>query len=297
MLKVNDPLLSAKDVTLVVNGRKILDHVNLDVRKGEIVTVIGPNGAGKSTLIHVMLGLKPLTSGRIVRRENLSVGYVPQSFPNTSTVPMSVKRLLSLTLKPTDKAIDQALEETGIVHLKEQRVASLSGGELQRALLARALLRKPDLLVLDEPVQAVDFIGEVKLYELISNIRKTHGCGILMVSHDLHMVMAESDHVVCLNSHVCCEGGPEKVQHDPGNQFGGLDRNVSHVRRDWRADLSGVQSPAVCRERSSFNSRTTGVLISASATANSGQLNFSGSRLRNASTPPPETRIASDMKT
>ena len=215
MLKVNDPLLSAKDVTLVVNGRKILDHVNLDVRKGEIVTVIGPNGAGKSTLIHVMLGLKPLTSGRIVRRENLSVGYVPQSFPNTSTVPMSVKRLLSLTLKPTDKAIDQALEETGIVHLKEQRVASLSGGELQRALLARALLRKPDLLVLDEPVQAVDFIGEVKLYELISNIRKTHGCGILMVSHDLHMVMAESDHVVCLNSHVCCEGGPEKVQHDP----------------------------------------------------------------------------------
>ena len=215
MLKANNALLSARDVTLNVNGRLILDHVNVDVRRGEIVTVIGPNGAGKSTLIRVMLGLRPLTSGRIERIANLSVGYVPQSFPQSANVPMNVKRLLSLTLKPGDRDLDQALQETGIAHLKNARVASLSGGELQRALLARALLRRPDLLVLDEPVQAVDFFGEMKLYELISNIRKSHGCGILMVSHDLHMVMAESDHVVCLNGHVCCEGGPEKVQQDP----------------------------------------------------------------------------------
>jgi zinc transport system ATP-binding protein len=215
MLKANNALLSARDVTLNINGRLILDHVNLDVRRGEIVTVIGPNGAGKSTLVRVMLGLRPLTSGHIERLANLNVGYVPQQFPQTANVPMDVKRLLSLTLKPKDKDIDRALDEVGIAHLKEARVASLSGGELQRALLARALLRKPDLLVLDEPVQAVDFFGEMKLYELISGIRKTHGCGILMVSHDLHMVMAESDHVVCLNGHVCCEGGPEKVQQDP----------------------------------------------------------------------------------
>jgi len=162
-----------------------------------------------------MLGLEPLTSGAIVRAKNLRVGYVPQRFPLTPNVPLSVARLLSLTLKPKPEAIDEALNETGIADLKDANVTSLSGGELQRALLARALLRKPEILVLDEPVQAVDFIGEAKLYELIGTIRRKHGCGILMVSHDLHMVMAESDHVVCLNGHVCCEGGPEKVQQDP----------------------------------------------------------------------------------
>jgi zinc transport system ATP-binding protein len=137
------------------------------------------------------------------------------AFPQTPNVPLDVRRLLSLTLKPTEEEIDAALAETGIPHLKDANVARLSGGELQRALLARALLRKPELLVLDEPVQAVDFMGEARMYELISEVRKKHGCGILMVSHDLHMVMAESDHVVCLNGHVCCEGGPVSVQQDP----------------------------------------------------------------------------------
>ncbi|MGQ0485545.1 MAG: metal ABC transporter ATP-binding protein [Hyphomicrobiales bacterium] len=215
MLKATGALLSARDATLTIGGRTILDHVNLDVRAGEIVTVIGPNGAGKSTLVRAMLGLLPLTSGRIERQKNLRVGYVPQRFPLTPNVPLDLRRLLSLTLRPSEAEIDTALAETGIAHLKEAGVASLSGGELQRALLARALLHKPDILVLDEPVQAVDFIGEARLYELISEIRRRHGCGILMVSHDLHMVMAESDHVVCLNGHVCCEGGPEKVQQDP----------------------------------------------------------------------------------
>ena len=215
MLKAQGALLSAKDASLELGGRKILDRVNLDVRAGEIVTIIGPNGAGKSTLVRCMLGLQPLTSGSIVRQKNLRVGYVPQRFPLTPNVPLDLRRLLSLTLKPGEAEIDAVLAETGIAHLKTANVAALSGGELQRALLARALLRKPEILVLDEPVQAVDFIGEARLYELIAEIRKRHGCGILMVSHDLHMVMAESDHVVCLNGHVCCEGGPEKVQKDP----------------------------------------------------------------------------------
>ena len=215
MLKVSDALLSASDVTLTIGGRTILDRVSLDVRPGEIVTVIGPNGAGKSTLVKAMLGLQELTSGRIERKPKLSVGYVPQQFPLTPNVPLDVRRLLSLTLRPPEAEIDSVLEETGIAHLKGASVASLSGGELQRALLARALLRKPELMVLDEPVQAVDFFGEAKLYELISGIRRKHGCAILMVSHDLHMVMAESDRVICLNTHVCCEGQPEKVQHHP----------------------------------------------------------------------------------
>jgi len=215
MLKASTALLSARDATLVIGGRTILDRVNIDVRAGEIVTVIGPNGAGKSTLVKAMLGLQPLTSGRIERQKGLTIGYVPQRFPLTPNVPLDVHRLLSLTLKPTEADMEVALNETGIAHLKRASVVSLSGGELQRALLARALLRKPDLLVLDEPVQAVDFVGEAKLYELIAGIRARHGCGILMVSHDLHMVMAESDHVICLNGHICCEGGPEKVQLDP----------------------------------------------------------------------------------
>jgi zinc transport system ATP-binding protein len=215
MLKVSDALLSARDVSLTLHGRSILDHVTIDVRPNEIVTVIGPNGAGKSTLVRCLLGLQPITSGEIVRSKALRIGYVPQRFPQTPNVPLDVRRLLSLTLKPSESEIDAALAETGIAHLKHAAVARLSGGELQRALLARALLRKPELLVLDEPVQAVDFMGEARMYELISEIRRQHGCGILMVSHDLHMVMAESDHVVCLNGHVCCEGGPSKVQQDP----------------------------------------------------------------------------------
>jgi len=215
MLKAQNALLSARDATLEIGGRTILDRVNVDVRPGEIVTVIGPNGAGKSTLVRCMLGLQPLTSGEIVRKKDLRVGYVPQRFPLTPNVPLDVRRLLLLTLKPSEAEINAALEETGIPHLKQASVARLSGGELQRALLARALLRNPELLVLDEPVQAVDFMGEARMYELISNVRKQHGCGILMVSHDLHLVMAESDHVICLNGHVCCEGGPGSVQQDP----------------------------------------------------------------------------------
>jgi zinc transport system ATP-binding protein len=209
------PLITARKLGLAIGGRTILDSVSMTVREREIVTIIGPNGAGKSTLVKVLLGLQSQSFGDVTRRTNLRVGYVPQRFSVTANVPLTVSRLLTLTRKASEADIRQALAETGIEHLIGARVSELSGGELQRALLARALLRQPELLVLDEPVQAVDFDGELKLYELISSIRKKRGCGILMVSHDLHMVMAESDRVICLNGHICCEGRPATVQKDP----------------------------------------------------------------------------------
>jgi zinc transport system ATP-binding protein len=215
MFNLIQPLITSQNLGLKIGTRQILHAINLTVREREIVTIIGPNGAGKSTLVKVLLGLTPQTEGTVKIREHLRIGYVPQRFPVVGTVPLSVRRLLTLTQKASNVDVQQALAETGIEHLIEARVSDLSGGELQRALLARALLRKPELLVLDEPVQAVDFTGELKLYELISTIRKLRGCGILMVSHDLHMVMAESDRVICLNGHICCEGKPATVQKDP----------------------------------------------------------------------------------
>jgi zinc transport system ATP-binding protein len=209
------PLVAAEDVSLVLGGHLVLDKVSLAVSPGEIVTLIGPNGAGKSSFARLLLGLVEPTRGRVTRAAGLNVGYVPQRFSVPETVPLTVRRLLTLTLRASDADVARVLDETGISHLAATPVSALSGGEQQRALIARALLRNPDFLVLDEPVQGVDFIGEAQLYGLVSQIRTRRGCGILMVSHDLHVVMAESDRVVCLNGHVCCEGGPETVKGHP----------------------------------------------------------------------------------
>jgi zinc transport system ATP-binding protein len=179
------------------------------------VTLVGPNGAGKTTLLRILLGLQRPSAGSAWRRPGLRIGYLPQRLAIDETLPLTVRRLLALAGPAGKERIDAALAEVGAKPLASMPVQALSGGELQRVLLARALLREPDLLVLDEPVQGVDVTGQGELYALIRHIRDRRGCGVLLVSHDLHLVMAASDEVVCLNRHVCCSGHPETVTRHP----------------------------------------------------------------------------------
>ncbi|THV25272.1 metal ABC transporter ATP-binding protein [Peteryoungia ipomoeae] len=197
------------------NGRWLVRGVDLSVAPGEIVTLIGPNGSGKSTTAKMAIGVLSANEGTVKRKPGLKVGYVPQKLSVDWTMPLTVRRLLSLTQRLKASEIEAALDAVGIAHLAGAEVQHLSGGEFQRALLARAIARQPDILVLDEPVQGVDFSGEIALYELITSIRDKSQCGILLISHDLHVVMAATDTVICLNGHVCCRGTPAAVSRSP----------------------------------------------------------------------------------
>ena len=211
MLDRHADLVILENAGLNRGGGWLVRGVDLTVRRGEVVTLIGPNGAGKSTTAKIALGLLEPDEGNARRAPGLSVGYVPQRLSIDWTLPLTVSRFMGLTNRVSASEIAAALDLVGIAQLADSEVRHLSGGEFQRALLARAIARKPDLLVLDEPVQGVDFSGEIALYELISSIRTELGCGILMISHDLHVVMASTDSVVCLNGHVCCQGTPHAV--------------------------------------------------------------------------------------
>jgi len=210
-----ETLISLENVTVTRGPRTLVSGVDLSIARGEIVTLIGPNGSGKSTTAKVVTGVVKPSSGRVVRKPGLTIGYVPQKLTIDWTLPLTVKRLMTLTGRFSLNEIMAALEAVGAAHLLDAAVQELSGGEFQRVLFARAMIRKPDLMVLDEPVQGVDFSGEVALYELVRQIRDTTDCGILMISHDLHVVMAETDTVICLNGHICCRGTPESVKSSP----------------------------------------------------------------------------------
>ena len=203
-------LVKLKDAGFRLNNKWLVKGVSLQIEKGKIVTLIGPNGSGKSTTAKIALGIYKNINGEAKKYTN-KVGYVPQKISIDWTLPLRVKDFMVLTESLKDEDINEALSLTGVIQLKNKNLGDLSGGEFQRVLIARAISKKPDLLVLDEPVQGVDFTGEIALYELIKKISDELSCGILLISHDLHTVMSATDFVVCLNGHVCCSGSPMDV--------------------------------------------------------------------------------------
>jgi len=232
-------------------NRWLVRHIDLEIGRGEIVTLIGPNGSGKTTTAKMALRILKADEGKIWQRPELRIGYVPQKISIDKALPLTVTRLLRLTAKLKPRDIEAVLEEVGMGSFAKSAISTLSGGELQRVLLARAVASKPDLLVLDEPLQGVDIAGEAELYALIAHYRDRLGCGVLLVSHDLHIVMATSDHVLCLNGTICCRGKPEDVvasdeyralflpqkshilgfyqhHHDAGTQAGGAPLTLPH---------------------------------------------------------------------
>lgn len=215
MLQHHNSLLTLDNAGIFRSGRWLVRGVSMSVEPGEIVTLIGPNGSGKSTTAKMGLGVLSPDEGSARQRTGLKVGYVPQKLSIDWTLPLTVRRFMNLTNRVNPQAANEAMQATDTAHLANAEVRTLSGGEFQRVLLARAIARAPDLLVLDEPVQGVDFNGEIALYELIRNIRDDLQCGVLMISHDLHVVMAATDRVICLNGHVCCSGTPTIVANNP----------------------------------------------------------------------------------
>jgi zinc transport system ATP-binding protein len=208
-------LVDMSVLNVQLGGQTVLHHVDFSINPGEIVTIVGPNGSGKSTLLRAIIGAVTPASGSVTRKPGLRLGYVPQKLHIDPTLPMTVRRFLDLPQRVRDEAARDALEEAGAGALTGRQMSGLSGGQFQRVLLARALLSKPELLILDEATQGLDQPGSAAFYQKIAEVRDHLGCAVLMVSHELHVVMAASDRVVCLNGHVCCQGEPEHVASAP----------------------------------------------------------------------------------
>ncbi|MEM7499058.1 MAG: metal ABC transporter ATP-binding protein [Pseudomonadota bacterium] len=218
--EAGDVLIEARDLDVRLGGRTVLSDVSLAIAPGEIVTLVGPNGSGKSTLLRALLGAVPVGAGRVRRKRGLRIGYVPQRLHVDASMPLTVRRFLDLPEQRGATAAAEALaavglEASGPHGIADRPLAALSGGQFQRALLARAMLGRPELLMLDEPAQGLDQPGAAAFYRLVETLRHRSGAAVLMVSHDLHVVMSASDRVICLNGHVCCEGTPTVVRDLP----------------------------------------------------------------------------------
>lgn len=250
-------LIQADNVSHQFADSKVLSNVSLKISAKEIVTLIGPNGAGKSTLLKILLGLLKPTQGNVSTAKNLTVGFMPQKIQVDPTLPMTVERFLRLGLPLTSGGLKGFLKrpflrekynttliakttsELDIQDLLKSPIQKVSGGEMQRILLARALIREPQLLVLDEPVQGVDLQGQTELYDYINQVRHTHGCGILMVSHDLHVVMRHTDEVLCLNQHLCCTGHPQTISQSSEFKalFGDFSESIAFYEHHHNQDV------------------------------------------------------------
>ena len=240
-------LLAIQKLTVQINGQSILRDVDLEVYPGEIVTLIGPNGAGKSTLLRASLGLIRPTSGQVSRHPDLTVGYVPQNLRVNPALPLTAADFIRLSQprKGADHSPETLLTQLGCQNLLSKPMAALSGGETQRVLLARALIRGPNLLVLDEPAQGMDVAGEHALHNFLEHLCRDRAMGLLLVSHDLHFVMAATHRVICLNRHVCCSGTPTTVRSNPafhtlfGEQVSGFGLYQHH--HDHKHSLHGLE--------------------------------------------------------
>lgn len=239
-------LVTAEGLGVRLGARDVLLDVDFRISSGEIVTIIGPNGSGKSTLIRAMVGAIPIFAGEITKAPGLRIGYMPQRLHLDAAFPLTVSRFLHLPVRRSNAEAADALARVDASALLHQQMATLSGGQFQRVLLARALLNKPDLLMLDEPTQGLDQPAIASFYELIADLRAADGCAVLMISHELHVVMRASDRVVCLNGHVCCEGTPATVSLDPQYRalFGDAGQALALYRHqhDHTHDHHGAES-------------------------------------------------------
>ncbi len=208
-------LIATEHLAVRLGGREVLHHIDLSVAPGEIVTIVGPNGSGKSTLLRALLGVVAPSKGRVTRQPGLRIGYVPQKLHIDPTMPLPVARFLSLPDRQSNARIGEVLARVGVPDVAGQDMTTLSGGQFQRVLLARALLSHPDILILDEATAGLDQPGTAAFYRLIEDVRRELGCAVLSVSHDLHVVMSASDRVICLNGHICCSGAPHVVRAAP----------------------------------------------------------------------------------
>ena len=240
-------LIQGQGINQTWGERHVLQNIDLAISENEIVTIIGPNGCGKSSLLRILLGLNIPDSGKVTRRKGLRIGYMPQKLRIDDRLPLSVSGFLMLAPGARKVRVKEWLERLSITALAEQPVQRLSGGEWQRVLLARALLSEPHLLVLDEPVQGVDIQGQRELYQLLPALRNEFGCGIVLVSHDLHLVMAQTDRVICLNGHICCSGHPDQVS--VSDEYNTLFGHYTHHHDHKHCADGHIEGSTECKEQ------------------------------------------------